>query len=170
VNEQEQQRVREIRARFEDRRYRGGQSGDYPGIYDGALWLCERIEQQAKRITELEADRDEAAQRMWAAIHDAVNLVAERDEAQARADGLQAALDRTEMAAQQRDAAQARADALQAALEPIEAHLAELADAWERGALSEHDGKGGLRSNRNHDLWFSLRKLLATGHEQEGEG
>jgi hypothetical protein len=30
-------------------------------------------------------------------------------------------------------------------------HVEELSFAWERGAISEHDGMGGTRSNRNLD-------------------
>ncbi len=37
-------------------------------------------------------------------------------------------------------------------------HLTELADAWQRGCITEHDGKGGTRSNRNAEL---LADLLA---------
>ena len=42
-------------------------------------------------------------------------------------------------------------------------HVAELAEAWERGALSERDGKGGERSNRNADLLRRLRAALVLG-------
>ncbi len=35
------------------------------------------------------------------------------------------------------------------ALEAAQSHVLELEDAWARGVLSEHDGKGGTRSNRN---------------------
>jgi len=38
---------------------------------------------------------------------------------------------------------------LEAALRFAHAHIDELCDAWERGVISEHDGRGGLRSNRN---------------------
>lgn len=62
--------------------------------------------------------------------------------------------------------AQARADerawiaALVAAAQEVDIHLAELEDAWSRGALSEHDGKGGTRSNRNADLRRRLTRAL----------
>lgn len=50
-------------------------------------------------------------------------------------------------------------------LEAAEAHLTELADAWERGALSEHDGKGGTRSNRNREV---LRAIQAAKPRSKG--
>ena len=40
-------------------------------------------------------------------------------------------------------------------------HCEELRQAWERGALDEHDGKGGTRSNRNYDLVIELERFLA---------
>lgn len=46
--------------------------------------------------------------------------------------------------------------AAQAALE----HVTELRDAWMRGALSEHDGLGGTRSNRNADVERRLYQAL----------
>lgn len=49
-------------------------------------------------------------------------------------------------------------------------HCEELAEAWQRGALSEHDGKGGTRSNRNTDVANRLRKSLrALGKEPASE-
>ena len=45
---------------------------------------------------------------------------------------------------------------LQAAYE----HVTELSLAWQSGALSEHDGKGGWRSNRNADVYQALRAAL----------
>lgn len=51
---------------------------------------------------------------------------------------------------------------LEAALRLADEHLAELADAWERGALSEHDGLGGTRSNRNFDVRKAIRAALST--------
>lgn len=48
-------------------------------------------------------------------------------------------------------------EACQAAL----SHVVELRDAWERGALSEHDGGGGTRSNRNVEVENGLRAALA---------
>lgn len=41
------------------------------------------------------------------------------------------------------------------------AHILELEAAWRRGAISEHDGKGGTRSNRNFALRFKLESALA---------
>ncbi len=40
-------------------------------------------------------------------------------------------------------------------------HISELADAWQRGCIREHDGKGGTRQNRNADLLVAIRKSLA---------
>lgn len=45
-------------------------------------------------------------------------------------------------------------------LADILAHLEELEDAWLRGAIHEHDCKGGMRSNRNVELARRLRKIL----------
>lgn len=42
----------------------------------------------------------------------------------------------------------------------IKEHLEELADAWQRGCISEHDGKGGTRSNRNMDLLVGVQRAL----------
>ena len=44
--------------------------------------------------------------------------------------------------------------------------LEELRVTWERGVFHEHDGKGGMRSNRNAELEVKLRALLA---EAQGE-
>lgn len=41
------------------------------------------------------------------------------------------------------------------------AHLEDLRDAWERGCISEHDGKGLTRSNRNHAVLIELQKYAA---------
>lgn len=40
------------------------------------------------------------------------------------------------------------------------AHVRELRDAWERGAINEIDGKGGERSNRNADVDVRLRAVI----------
>jgi hypothetical protein len=49
---------------------------------------------------------------------------------------------------------------LRKVLEPTLAHLEELADAWMRGCLTETDGQGGTRSNRNHDIAIQVRNAL----------
>lgn len=49
---------------------------------------------------------------------------------------------------------------LVAVLEQALAHVEELEDAWMRGNISEHDGLGGTRSNRNHDVRVALTKVL----------
>lgn len=41
-------------------------------------------------------------------------------------------------------------------------HVSELRDAWMRGALSEHDGLGGTRSNRNIEVEKALRAALSS--------
>jgi hypothetical protein len=48
-------------------------------------------------------------------------------------------------------------EACQAALE----HVTELRDAWMRGSLTECDGKGGTRSNRNVTVELELRAAIA---------
>ena len=47
------------------------------------------------------------------------------------------------------------------ALRSCAAHIEELRDAWQRGAISEHDGMGGTRSNRNTDTLLQARAVLA---------
>ena len=39
-------------------------------------------------------------------------------------------------------------------------HVQELREAWRTGAISEHDGKGGSRSNRNVDVEVRLSNAL----------
>ena len=50
---------------------------------------------------------------------------------------------------------------LVAALECSLDHVKELREAWRTGALSEHDGQGGTRSNRNVDVENKCRAALA---------
>jgi hypothetical protein len=47
-------------------------------------------------------------------------------------------------------------DACKEALE----HISELEEAWRTGALSERDGKGGTRSNRNLDVRVILESAI----------
>lgn len=49
---------------------------------------------------------------------------------------------------------------LQPLLEALLAHIEELEEAWRTSALSEHDGHGGARSNRNVWLARALRHHL----------
>lgn len=56
-------------------------------------------------------------------------------------------------------------DDLLAACEAALAHVEELRDAWMRGAISECDGRGGTRSNRNVDVENQLRAAI-----QKAEG
>lgn len=60
----------------------------------------------------------------------------------------------------QLEAAQERQARLRAALSRLVAHMEELAEAWQRGIIHENDGKGGIRSNRNHELAVAARALL----------
>ncbi len=46
-------------------------------------------------------------------------------------------------------------------LERVLEHCEELREAWERGALDEHDGKGGTRSSRNYARVIELERFLA---------
>ena len=39
-------------------------------------------------------------------------------------------------------------------------HVVELREAWQRGALSEREGKGGSRSNRNVEVEHALRQAI----------
>lgn len=52
-------------------------------------------------------------------------------------------------------------------MDALKDHLTELACAWRRGALSEHDGKGGTRSNRNHDLIWSIARYREGSNEKK---
>ena len=45
-------------------------------------------------------------------------------------------------------------------------HVSELEDAWMRGCITEHDGKGGMRSNRNVDVRIALRAALDAAKEK----
>ena len=47
------------------------------------------------------------------------------------------------------------------ALEYALSHVTELRDAWQRGAINECDGKGGMRSNRNVETEQRVRAALA---------
>lgn len=40
-------------------------------------------------------------------------------------------------------------------------HVRELREAWRTGAISEHDGQGGTRSNRNVEIEVGLRAAIA---------
>ena len=52
-------------------------------------------------------------------------------------------------------------DDLLAACEAALSHVQELREAWQTGAISERDGRGGTRSNRNADIDTKLRKAIA---------
>lgn len=54
---------------------------------------------------------------------------------------------------------------LRAALQRAVDHMAELTDAWVRGSLSEHDGRGGERSNRNEECLRAARAVLDSPQE-----
>jgi hypothetical protein len=58
------------------------------------------------------------------------------------------------------DERRAKVELLAAAQRALD-HVTELRDAWMRGAIREHDGKGGTRSNRNVDVEVELRRTLA---------
>jgi len=78
--------------------------------------------------------------------------------AEARAEEAEAA---ARTARDQRNQLVALAHTMRNALQSAREHVLELADAWQTGALSEHDGKGGARSNRNSDVRVELRDALA---------
>ena len=63
------------------------------------------------------------------------------------------------------DVAMAQRYALLAAAEAALAHTAELRDAWMRGCLSDNDGQGGTRSNRNVDVNVQLRAAIKLARE-----
>ena len=44
-------------------------------------------------------------------------------------------------------------------------HNEELEEAWRRGAISEHDGKGDTRSNRNEALVRRMKTFLVKRDE-----
>ena len=64
-----------------------------------------------------------------------------------------------ELIAAARNALPALLDIATVAIE-AHAHILELRDAFERGALASHDGRNGLRSNRNADMDVLLRAAL----------
>lgn len=49
---------------------------------------------------------------------------------------------------------------LRTAAEAAMYHLAELVDAWQRGAIHELDNKGGTRSNKNMEIFLALDKAF----------
>lgn len=77
----------------------------------------------------------------------------------------------------QLDAALARAEraeaqvaALATAIAMALTHTDELKTAWERGVISEHDGQGGLRSNRNAEVRRALQAALDATQEVRRDG
>lgn len=58
----------------------------------------------------------------------------------------------------------------QAALVDANEHLSELREAWQRGCISEHDGHGGRRSNRNVDVQVKVSAILARYALPEANG
>jgi hypothetical protein len=44
-------------------------------------------------------------------------------------------------------------------------HVTELREAWRTGALGEHDGQGGTRSNRNVEVESAFRAAIAKAQE-----
>ncbi len=54
----------------------------------------------------------------------------------------------------------ALADELVLACQKAHEHVNELRDAWQRGAITECDGWGGTRSNRNADVETTLRAAI----------
>ncbi len=60
-------------------------------------------------------------------------------------------------------------DSLLAACEAAIEHVTELREAWRTGALGDHDGGGGIRSNRNAEVEQKLRAAIesAEGHERK---
>jgi hypothetical protein len=57
-------------------------------------------------------------------------------------------------------------DSLLEACRAAKEHVAELREAWQRGCISEHDGKGGTRSNRNADLDLMLSRAISSAEKQ----
>lgn len=55
---------------------------------------------------------------------------------------------------------ESRVERLEKALQLAKEHTAELREAWQRGCISEHDGLGGTRSNRNWDIDVKLGQAL----------
>jgi hypothetical protein len=54
-------------------------------------------------------------------------------------------------------------------LRDLNFHLEELADSWERGVLSSHDGNNGPRSNRNAELLTRVVAQRALLEKAQGE-
>lgn len=68
------------------------------------------------------------------------------------------------------DPLRAQVEALRGSLEKALEHVLELEDAWQRGCVSEHDGKGGIRSNRNVEVRVAIRKALDYPSRSDGNG
>lgn len=62
----------------------------------------------------------------------------------------------------------AQNDKLRRALQHAHEHVSELREAWQRGCISEHDGHGGMRSNRNVEVETEARVCLAAIKQGEG--
>ena len=92
----------------------------------------------------------------------AANERAEALEAELEGRGIEEAryLDEAELAMLRPRAALVRYELRNMVLQAAFEHVAELRQAWHSGALSEHDGKGGMRSNRNADVYKALKAAL----------
>ena len=68
-----------------------------------------------------------------------------------------------------RAALRERCEALEAVARQALEHVEELEEAWRGGVISELDalGRGGTRSNRNHDVAMALAVALAAHEPQE---
>ena len=61
----------------------------------------------------------------------------------------------------ERNAALRRVETLRAVVSVALAHVTELREAWQTGALHDIDGRGAERSNRNVDVECALREAIA---------
>ena len=75
------------------------------------------------------------------------------------------AVERVTEAIRADDERRAKWDALLAAATAALEHLNELREAWRSGALDEHDGRGGERSNRNVRVCVDLRQAVEAVRE-----
>ena len=97
----------------------------------------------------------------YCSIHTPAYVKAKRAQREARWDANSAARTQARLDKEEQDRRAACYPDLLAALKAAHSHLQELRDAWERGAISEHDGKGGTRSDRNVDCEVQARAAIA---------
>lgn len=153
----------------------------------GWAWALTERNRDRGRAEAAEAQRDEMAAaweagsgreiaELEAVIRQAANTTnAERGRAEAaerkvnaKGRALASAGDRIHELYAQVGAAERKVDEYRQALQVALDHVLELEEAWARGALDEHDGRGGERSNRNAQVRVALRDALRVEQPRGG--